>query len=529
MSTIQKNESRSSDRQTGQQTPRPDSKVIATPEPAETFWKYLCRNNNRNYLLAALIINLVLLLLYKYCFPLPDAIGDSLSYIHAAVNNQKVFYRPFGYARFLQLIHNISASSYFLVAVQYFLWVLAAQFCFFTVDYLYRFRNKKVRLGSWLLVTINPIFLMLANEVLSDCLFNSLSIIWLTLLLWSLKRRSWWSLLLQFAFLYWCFNVRYNALYYPVLAALLFLSASKAPWSFRIIGAVGSCLVVLLSYQSIRKETFAITGANVYSGFSGWQLANNALHVYKKAHVDSSIFDDPDMQLLNKVVAAYIDSIPDYDRKLIEKNEPTTIFLWSKKGPLKLYLQYYCSRYNIPYFKAWYQLSPLYSQYGSVIIRNYPGAYFRHYLLPNAACYFLTEPEVLRKYDFNKIELSEDAQKWFEMPSNKLYARFPRVQELMMRPYPVIRLLLLLFSLIVPLLFVWQRRKAGQGWKGEFVLPALFWYCFLLMDMAFNTMASVIMFRYVSLLLGIGYILPFYFLDQLFAKPGKNEEPAHHS
>lgn len=478
--------------------------------------------------MAALVINLVLLLLYKYCFPLPNFIGDSLSYIHAAVNNQKVFYRPFGYARFLQLIHSISASNYFLVVIQYFLWMLAAQFCFFTVDYLYRFRNKKVKLCSWLLVTVNPIFLLLANEVLSDCLFSSLSVIWLALLLWSLKRKAWWPLLLQFVFLYWCFNVRYNALYYPVLAVFLFLLASKMPWSLRLTGAVGSCLVVFFSYHSIRKETYAITGADVYSGFSGWQLANNALHIYKKAPVDSSIFDDPDLQLLNKVVKAYIDSIPAPEKLMIERGEPTAIYLWNKRSPLKLYLEYYCARYNIPYFKAWYQLSPLYAQYGSTIIRNYPGVYFRYYLLPNARLYFLAVPEILERYNSGNMELSEAAQKWLKAPA-KLSARFPRVQELLIRPYPMIRMLLLLFSLVVPLVFLWRRRKTGQGWKEDFVQPVLFWYCFLLMDMAFNAMASVIMLRYVSLLLVVGYILPFYFLDQILVKPGKSEAPANHS
>jgi hypothetical protein len=165
----------------------------------------------RNLLLITLLVNALLFAIYKYYYPIPDFFSDSYGYVLSAAQELEVFYRPLGYSHFLSFLHNFSASSTFVVAVHYFLLTGASLFCFFSVDYLYGYRHKGIRIVVWALLTFNFLFLPLANQVASDSLFTALAIIWFTLLLWVLRRGNWAVLVLQAVILLFAFEVRYNS------------------------------------------------------------------------------------------------------------------------------------------------------------------------------------------------------------------------------------------------------------------------------------------------------------------------------
>lgn len=456
---------------------------------------------------------------YKYCYPLPDFSSDAQAYIYAAMMDYKAYYRPFGYSHFLQIVHGLSSSPYLVVAVQYALLALAGSFSFFSIDYLYTFRNKKVKFLSWLLVTVNPCLLALANLMLSDAVFIAFSAMWFTLFLWIIKEKKWWCLVLQLLFLYISFQIRYNALYYPIITAVVFLFTPRMKLPYRLTGMAASFFLVFSAYTTIKKQNYRATGTEVFAGFSGWQMANNALLIYKKADVKSSDFDKPELQQFDKVVKYLIDSI-DADAKIqIAKGMvPSTAFLWDKNSPLKRYAFYVAHTNKTSYHSSWYALSEMYGEYGSEIIKQHPKLYFQNYLLPNFYQYFIPPAELMSTYDEGKTALTDNSRTWLNLKDPKLHANVTGVQDVLMYPYPVLHSLLLLFGFIVPALYLWKRRKQERKFRASFVFPVILWYIMLCADMGFNILASPVTLRYVVLLFIIGYGLPFYYLDRLLDK-----------
>ncbi|TWW00647.1 hypothetical protein [Chitinophaga pinensis] len=92
-------------------------------------------------------------------------------------------------------------------------------------------------------MVFNPVFLFIANYVSSDALFLSLSLVWFTLLLWILHRPNksliiWHAIIILLAF-----TVRYNALFYPIVAAIAFV-ISRQPWRMKVVGMLSSLILI---------------------------------------------------------------------------------------------------------------------------------------------------------------------------------------------------------------------------------------------------------------------------------------------
>jgi hypothetical protein len=518
--------------QTARIQPRQKQKTPSAREQEEqtasvSFWHYISANKfNRNLLLSGLAINLVLFALYKYCYPFPDFFSDSHSYIIAAERSLKVFYRPFGYPKFLQLLHSFTQSHLLTVAIQYFLIVLASLFCFFSIDYLLGFAHKKIKLASWALCCINPLILVVSNQMVSDPLFTALTICWFTSLLWIIKKNTWWALVLQVIVLYWSFQIRYNALYYPIIATIAFIAARKAPLYYRLAGIAASVLMITSSYSSIKNLTEKQTGASVFAGFSGWQMANNALFLYKHIEVQTEDFEDPQLQLLDKFVKHYIDSIPASELEKIKKGKLTgSVFLWANSSPLKMFLKYYGQSSRTAYLKSWYQVSGLYNQYGKQLILDHPGAYVRYYLWNNILYYFAPDMESLEKYDVNKTKITPGTQKWFNIKKENQEARIAGVQQVLMAPYPALHALLVIFMFTIPAVFLYRNKKATGKPERNAIMLVLFWYLLLAANMVFSILASIVILRYEAAWFVLGFGLPLWFLDQTIRRK-KEESPA---
>jgi hypothetical protein len=490
--------------------PEPEMKPVHAPRFTEHIWN---NRRNRKYLLWACAINTLVFLLYKYFYPFPDFSADSHSYVFAAVTDARAYYRPFGYSRFLQLLHSFAESHYALVAFQYAVLSIAGLFSFFSVDYLYSFHSSRIKFLSWLLTVVNPCTIVLANLVLADPLFIALSVIWFTLLLWIVKTGKWWCLLLQFVFLYWSFHLRYNALYYPAIIGVVFLfTRMKLP--YRLCGIAGSFLVICNSYINIKSTTYERTGTEVFSGFSGWQMANNALLIYKETNTATDEFEKPELQLLDKFVKRFIDSIDVSSKKELATKNPSSVFLWDKKGPLRLFATFSAIQNKTNYFQSWYAVSPLYQEYGWHIISKHPAAFLKGYMLPNLAWYIIPPYEIVERYNISRQALPQETKKWLRINRDRLPEENPALQQIIMYPYPVLHALLLVFCLIVPALYLWKNHKAQRLRLPAVWMPVLLWYLFLLADLAFSTFAAVMTLRYALILFIIGFGLPFYFLDR---------------
>jgi len=438
--------------------------------------------------------------LLKFCFPLPDFFVDSLNYIIWTRSRTVVEYRPIGYSLFLKFLHNnISESITAVVVVHYLLFLLSSLFCFFSFDYLYGI-PQKLRWPAFLLIVFNPILIIQTNLISSDSLFCSLTVCWLTACLWIIKQHRWWALVVQIVFLYCSFQVRYTALFFPLVAVIAFV-ASGARIGYKILGIVFTVLVI---YVAINKQADAVekvTGTRVFSGFSGWQLANNVLYYYKKIKVDTNTLPNTETVVVDRFVRHYIDSV--------QKNDSIgSVYIWDKVSPLKMYVYYRSSRDHMKYFPEWVAASVTYSDYASSIIKGNPMAFLNYFILPNTKNFFYPEPEMLYNYNCSNTVLDSFAQNWYHFDSKTLSCRYPVLQKNIVRVYPFFSLLLNVFNIGVIFMFlIWLApvwRRTPDYIKGLYITWAVFYFAYF----GFSVFATVVTLRYMDPIYVMGFIVP---------------------
>jgi len=469
-----------------------------------SFLKYLTQQ--RKLLLIASIIFVAIFLLLKLCFPLPDFFNDSFTYLYDAVNKPDISYRPLGYSNFLSIIHIISTNGNFAVFIQYLLFFISTLFCFFSCDYLYGF-PPKLRLVVFYLALINPILIFQTNLISSDSLFCSLTVTWFTLCLWIIKRNTYPLLLLQAALLLVCFHVRYTAIFYPAVAAIVFLF-SKGRMLYKVVGIILSITVVYFYVErqkAISEDHFNI---RVFSGFSGWQMANNVLCYYKKIDVDPKDLPDLDTRNIDRLVKKFID-------KMYVEDYVGTQYMWDKNSPLKLYVYVRETDRQKSYFSQWYSASKPLGDYGWAIIKRNPLAYVRYFIIPNTKNYFLPDQEALSNYNYYSLKISPDTKDWFGYDFERLYCRFPDLQQNIMFLYPEISFALNVFNIVIVCVCLFRyfvaRKKTDRDGRTLFLVWCTFYFGF----MALCLFSTIVLLRYLDPLFALGIIVPFLLLHQI--------------
>jgi len=164
--------------------------------------------------------------LFKWAYPFPDFFVDSYTYIQAAADHDSISYRPIGYSLFLRGMHSISAESIFLVTIQYALVQSASLYLFFSLRRCFGLPAGTQRI-LLAFILLDPLVPYVSNCVSSDALFTALSLVWIAGLLELVRHPSWWRLAGTTILLAMIFTIRYNALYYPVVAAVAYLLCGK--------------------------------------------------------------------------------------------------------------------------------------------------------------------------------------------------------------------------------------------------------------------------------------------------------------
>ncbi len=464
----------------------------------DNFLTYL--RGQKLLLIVAGCLTAALYPLLRYCYPLPDFFVDSVNYVLWAQYDLAVAYRPVGYSVFLQLVHRVSGSAGAVVFAQYLLFVLSSLFFFFSVDHLFGL-PKKLALPILAVLLCNPILLFQSNLISSDSLFCSLTIVWLTTCFWIVMRPGWWALVVQLLFLYLAFRVRYTAMFFPVVAIVAIIECS-AKNHYKLIGMGLTIAVISLTVWQQKKATLQYTNTDVFSGFAGWQIANNALYCYPYISLQREDLPNREMQLVDFAVKKYIDSVQ-------KGNGVGYVYLWDKRSPLKKYLNLCANRNHTDYLISWFNASVTLNDYGWYIVRHYPGAFMRHFIVPNSVNYFYPATEALGNYDYTNIKLPAETMAWFGFRSEHLDCTFPVLQSTVIGIYPALSLLLNLLNIAAILFFllravpVWGR--VTQGDKGLFLVWSLFFTGY----MAFSIFASAVNLRFMDYLFVTGYIMPF--------------------
>lgn len=451
---------------------------------------------NKKKTVVLLSVMILSWIVFKLFYPRIDFNIDSYTYINVAKYYDVISYRPIGYSVFLRLLHFVTTSDYVLATLQYLLFQGASLALFFTVREFYRLERplEILVLGC---ILLDPFAFYLSNIVMSDSLFASLSLFWITTLLWLIRRPSWWLAGLQLLLLYLAFYVRYSAMFYPVLAALAFVLTRKN-LVFKISGIAATFLLIFLVRAHIKNLTFGLTGKANFTAFTGWQLANNAMHVYLSLPVDTTGFETPEVQDLSHYVQRYFNAPDDSLYKLAK--HCTCQFMWYKTSPLRLYWRSWATQHypadtsSYLGMVSWNGLAGIYSSYGKTVIKKHPIAFARYYLWPSAKTFFVSDLDVFQIYNQGHPELLPLGKEWFNLRSVKVDVCSFTIEAKILAPIPWIFFFLNLLFLAAIVLYFSKRSywRENPDLTSGMILVALF----IAANTCFSIYATPSMLRY---------------------------------
>jgi len=343
--------------------------------PPVSFLNYLKAKEQKTELLimAGVFVALYIVMRITYAYPLTTA--DSGSYILSAKNDMINGFRPIGYSWFISFFHSFSASTTGLFTGQFLLNAIAQLGFIFSIKYFFRLKGMFLYAFSVLFV-LSPSIIFCTNYIMSDSIFHSLTLIYLATALWMIKKPNPYNIILHFVVLYLVINVRYAALFYPVMSIgilLLHAKQKKLYWLVAIIPAI----IGFKIHHDTKAETKKVFGIDEFSGFSGWASANNAAAMIPYIDLQPSEIRDNQLNIIHQITTSFPDSV--YQQKYIK----ATSFMWRKEFPGKRVLFYNMQNTRYNYVKAWVYTGKQFKEYAFFLIKRYPFKYIQHYIIPN--------------------------------------------------------------------------------------------------------------------------------------------------
>ncbi|SEW03881.1 Protoporphyrinogen oxidase [Chitinophaga sp. YR573] len=468
------------------------------PKTAQHSFKdfILCVNWNKTMLWIAGIVVLLQFIVFKYLYFTPGFVdGDSYVYLETAFHNLNINTYPIGYSKFLRIFSAFTKSDIALVGFQYLLLQGSSLFFIFTLAWLYK-PGKVAFAILFCCMVFNPAFLYMSNYVTSDALFLGLSLIWFTLLLWILHRPTPRLIIIHAVIILLAFTVRYNALFYPIVGAIAFL-LSRQPLRMKIGGIVASILLIAGFMYHTSNQYNKLTGIRQFSPFSGWQMANNALYVYRFLQDKKLPNLPPDFKQLDHTVRTYFDTTRNIYAHPQEMLIANTWYMWDPKSPLQIYMnQQFKNDSTASSLKKWATVGPLYADYGAYLIKQYPATFALFYLLPNFMKYYAPPVEFLDTYNMGKDSIRPMGQIWFGLKNAKVNTHFKNPKVTVLGFYPV-----LVGILNVVFLFGLVGFAMLKGFKRQKLLSSglLLVFGLWLVNFGFSVFASQIALRFQML------------------------------
>jgi hypothetical protein len=355
-------------------------------------------------------------------YPYPITMSDSGGYIQAAKTDMFSFYRPFGYSALLQLIHAISSSIHAIFIMQMLLYFISTSFFAFTIKYFFPPANKTVWYFLLFFFVFSPMAFILANAIMSDLLFGAVIYIMLASFVFIMKQGNWIALIIFLLAVFCSLYIRYSAMVFPVIFLFCFFwLKGKIRW----LSIAGLVIVSVIFYNQMKDLMKETTGFNQFStGFDGWQVANNAMHILPYIDLDSQKISDKKMRELHQFSLPYKELILNTTN---HGSTPIVSFLWDQTFPLKMFLFEEMRKQQRPYAHLWIELgNTTYKEYGQYLILRYPWKFMRYYYFPNMKnVFYLDKPGVISSevsittseaYEWYKIDESQDLT-----PENPFY------------------------------------------------------------------------------------------------------------
>ena len=473
-------------------------------------------NEHKGTLIIAGILSLLAFIGFKLMYPHANFMYDSYYYLGAAANNSDVNIWPVGYSKFLRLVSVFTHSDNAVVIIQYLALQIAFGYFFYTLWYL----AQPGKLVRWLMIvffTVNPAILSITNYILSDALFTAGTMVWFTQLIWIVykpnKRLIWTHALLLFVL----FTLRYNAMFYPVITAGVFIYTYRHMLWVKIGSAALTALLISGFVWHTAVKNGEIIGKNTFSPFSGWQLASNALIMYRNMP-EAYATDNPpaNLQPLHKLVVHHLDSLNHL--KVRPDSAIHWYYLWTDVSPLRKYMAAYWKKDTLaPEYKRWASMGLLYGEYGRYLISKHPSSFVKNYISAGTAWYTVPDVELLNTYNQGSDSLSPFIRNWFDIKTykpTKYNKKIPIVKEYTVVA-TVVNVLFLLGIAGILLLGLYYRLSKNQ--QLVFILSIIFWS----INFLFSITTALTMLRYeifvniFSLSLGAYFVEFIYMSDSI--------------
>ena len=342
------------------------------------------KKNFAIFSLLSLGVYLVMMILYPTLF----ISGDSYYYLFGAAKGYNVF-RPMGYSHFLQYLHTISPYSNLILITQYWIHILCSLLFIFTINYFFPSKSNFQLIAFYsfsILVIFSPSLLYMCNLLNSDSLFISLTLAYITSLIWFIANRSILMICINFLLCYLTFQLRYAGWFYPIVTSIIILMYLRG--YLKLIFIIPIAILFLL-INNKTKETYKRYHVKTVSGFNGWQLANNAMHMLPYIDLAPESFKDENLVTLHRMTKTI-------DNSKYKKLGLTFDYMWNNDYPLKQFCFRKMHKEYIYFFDSWTKCGIIFNDYGKILIIKYPFEYLKHFILPNfISVFYKTNCEVL--------------------------------------------------------------------------------------------------------------------------------------
>jgi hypothetical protein len=304
------------------------------------------------------------------------------------------------------------------------------------------------------------------------------------------------------------FTLRYNAVFFPIITGIaILLTPLSVPKKLLAIGTNVLTIATVIIITTYATKKF--TGTNTFSAFSGWQLANDALHVMQHDKIDTTTIKDKEVKDFVKFTVHFFDTT----KQLFPDTSASAFFMWHYSSPLKRYM-FVSSKRSKHYFKTWNALGPLYSKFGREIILQKPLTYLQYFVLRNTKAYFIPPYEIYETYMEGRDTIPVVITKYYQYKTSKTPKHYPALYAAVFEPQ---RLLFVVFNLVFLLLnlyyFVSKKYLVNKKLFNQSLL------CFVALFLAnffFIVLLAPSVFRYHIFILTLGLPIVIYQLQQIF-------------
>ncbi|RZK28677.1 MAG: hypothetical protein EOO61_21730, partial [Hymenobacter sp.] len=331
--------------------------------------------------------------------------------------------------------------------------------------------------------------MLYSNYILTDAFFGACTVAWFVALLWMIRQPRWYYTAIQLLLLLILFKLRYNAIVFPVITALaLYMSKQKRVYKLTSLGI--SILLIMAMVVHTTNIVERDTGIRTFSAFSGWQIANNAMHIIRYQKADTTVADEAIQKL-----SVFINHFQDTTTERFDSVKVNSSYMWSNRSPLKAYLSVYTKAEGYPtYFLTWTALGEVYSKWGRNEILHHPGGYVQHFVWPNIKAYWVPELEAYADYFTNTDTLPLRMQQYYQYPSKKVGPQHEWVYDITFKPWPYLFPVLNAAFLLTTLAwFATRRYKKEQPLTNQWLLYFLFFYA---VNFFFIVLLAPSVFRY---------------------------------